>query len=407
MAHFRYRAISAEGKVTRGEIEHDSVERAAAQLARQGLTPVSIEPLAAGGSRGGADALARLFSRRRGSQNAIAEFTRELAIMLSSSVPLDRSLAVLQGLATDARLKEIIGAISKRVRTGGTLADAFREQPEFSDFFVNMIRAGESSGSLEATLTRLAEHMERTKALKSTVSSALMYPAILLLVASGSLIILLGFVVPKFADMFDEMGGTLPLPTRVVMAAGNWVGSYWWLLVLLIGAAVAGVMNLLAKPEFRERLDRKLLNIPLTGDLVRKVETARLAHTLGTLLAGGVVLVNALSIALATVGNRTLRADLEQGVAALKEGKLLSNALIENSHFPPLAMHMIQVGEETGQLEPILLKVASIYDEEVSGAVKRLLALLEPVLILGLGVLIAGIIVSIMVGIMSVNELVY
>lgn len=407
MAHFRYRAISAEGKVARGEIEHDSVERAAAQLARQGLTPVSIEPLAVGGSRGGADALARLFSRRRGSQNAIAEFTRELAIMLSSSVPLDRSLAVLQGLATDARLKEIIGAISKKVRTGGTLADAFREQPEFSDFFVNMIRAGESSGSLEATLTRLAEHMERTKALKSTVSSALMYPAILLLVASGSLIILLGFVVPKFADMFDEMGGTLPLPTRVVMAAGNWVGSYWWLLVLLIGGAVVGVMNLLAKPEFRERLDRRLLNIPLTGDLVRKVETARLAHTLGTLLAGGVVLVNALSIALATVGNRTLRADLEQGVAALKEGKLLSNALIENSHFPPLAMHMIQVGEETGQLEPILLKVASIYDEEVSGAVKRLLALLEPVLILGLGVLIAGIIVSIMVGIMSVNELVY
>lgn len=407
MAHFRYRAISAEGKVTRGEIEHDNVERAAAQLARQGLTPVSIEPLAVGGSRGGADALARLFSRRRGSQNAIAEFTRELAIMLSSSVPLDRSLAVLQGLATDARLKEIIGAISKKVRTGGTLADAFREQPEFSDFFVNMIRAGESSGSLEATLTRLAEHMERTKALKSTVSSALMYPAILLLVASGSLIILLGFVVPKFADMFDEMGGTLPLPTRVVMAAGNWVGSYWWLLVLMLVAAVAGVMNLLAKPEFRERLDRKLLNIPLTGDLVRKVETARLAHTLGTLLAGGVVLVNALSIALATVGNRTLRADLEQGVAALKEGKLLSNALIENSHFPPLAMHMIQVGEETGQLEPILLKVASIYDEEVSGAVKRLLALLEPVLILGLGVLIAGIIVSIMVGIMSVNELVY
>ena len=407
MAHFRYRAVAPDGKLTRGEIEHDSVERAAAQLARQGLTPVSIEPLAAGGSRGGAEALARLFSRRRGGQNAIGEFTRELAIMLSSSVPLDRRLAVLQGLATDARLKEIIGAISKKVRTGGTLADAFREHPEFSDFFVNMIRAGESSGSLEVTLTRLAEHMERTKALKSTVSSALMYPAILLFVASGSLIILLGFVVPKFADMFDEMGGTLPLPTRVVMAAGGWVGSYWWLLVLLVGGAVAGFMNLLARPEFRERLDRRLLTIPLTGDLVRKVETARLAHTLGTLLAGGVVLVNALSIALATVGNRTLRADLEQGVASLKEGKLLSTALIENSHFPPLAMHMIQVGEETGQLEPILLKVAAIYDEEVSGAVKRLLALLEPALILGLGVLIAGIIVSIMVGIMSVNELVY
>lgn len=407
MAHFRYRAVSAEGKVARGEMEQDSVERVAAQLARQGLTPLSIEPLAGGASARGGDALARLFSRRRGAQNTIAEFTRELAIMLSSSVPLDRSLAVLQGLATDARLKEIIGAIVKKVRTGSTLADAFREHPEFSEFFVNMIRAGESSGALEVTLTRLAEHMERAKALKSTVSSALMYPAILLVVASGSLIILLGFVVPKFADMFNEMGGTLPLPTRIVMAAGDWVGSYWWLLLALIGAAVAGVSNLLAKPEFRERLDRRLLAIPLTGDLVRKVETARLAHTLGTLLAGGVVLVNALSIALATVGNRTLRADLEQGVAALKEGKLLSHALIANSHFPPLAMHMIQVGEETGQLEPILLKVAAIYDDEVSGAVKRFLALLEPVLILGLGVVIAGIIVSIMVGIMSVNELVY
>lgn len=407
MAHFRYRAVSAEGKVARGEMEQDSVERVAAQLARQGLTPLSIEPLAGGASARGGDALARLFSRRRGAQNTIAEFTRELAIMLSSSVPLDRSLTVLQGLATDARLKEIIGAIVKKVRTGSTLADAFREHPEFSEFFVNMIRAGESSGALEVTLTRLAEHMERAKALKSTVSSALMYPAILLVVASGSLIILLGFVVPKFADMFNEMGGTLPLPTRIVMAAGDWVGSYWWLLLALIVAAVAGVSNLLAKPEFRERLDRRLLAIPLTGDLVRKVETARLAHTLGTLLAGGVVLVNALSIALATVGNRTLRADLEQGVAALKEGKLLSHALIANSHFPPLAMHMIQVGEETGQLEPILLKVAAIYDDEVSGAVKRFLALLEPVLILGLGVVIAGIIVSIMVGIMSVNELVY
>jgi len=407
MAHFRYRAVSAEGKVARGEMEQDSVERVAAQLARQGLTPLSIEPLAGGAPARGGDALARLFSRRRGAQNAIAEFTRELAIMLSSSVPLDRSLAVLQGLATDARLKEIIGAIGKKVRTGGTLADAFREHPEFSEFFVNMIRAGESSGALEVTLTRLAEHMERAKALKSTVSSALMYPAILLVVASGSLIILLGFVVPKFAAMFNEIGGTLPLPTRIVMAAGDWVGSYWWLLLALIVAAVAGVSNLLAKPEFRERLDRRLLAIPLTGDLVRKVETARLAHTLGTLLAGGVVLVNALSIALATVGNRTLRADLEQGVAALKEGKLLSHALIANSHFPPLAMHMIQVGEETGQLEPILLKVAAIYDDEVSGAVKRFLALLEPVLILGLGVVIAGIIVSIMVGIMSVNELVY
>lgn len=408
MAQFRYQAVARDGKVVNGEIELDDVERVAGHLARQGLTPLRIE--ATGGRRGGASRSAlidRLRARRSGAQESIGEFTRELAIMLSSSVPLDRSLTVLESLATNERLAELIGSVSKDVRKGASLADAFQQHREFSDFYISMLRAGESSGALDSTLTRLAEHLERAKALRQTVVSALIYPAILLFVAVGSLILLLGFVVPKFSDMFEEMGGTLPLPTRIVMSAGEWVGSYWWLLLLLLAGAAWLVSNLLEKPEYREALDRRLLELPLAGDLIKKVETARLAHTLGTLLQGGVVMVNALSISLATVGNRVMQRDLERGVTAMKEGRMLSDALLRNSHFPPLAMHMIQVGEETGELEPILMKVAAIYDEEVNGAVKRLLALIEPVLILGLGVLIAGIIISIMVGITSVNELVF
>ena len=407
MAQFRYKAVASDGKTVKGVLDGASLDAIATALLRDGMTPLAIDPASAGETAtGDRQSIAVLF-KRRAAQDKIAEFTRELSIMLTSSVPLDRSLSVLQNLKTDEQMKNIIADVLKRVRGGAGLADAFAEHPEFSEFYISMVRAGESSGALEATLARLAEYMERSKALRSTISSALMYPAILLTVAVGSLIILLGFVVPKFADMFNDMGGTLPAPTQIVMAAGDWVANYWWMLTGIIALVVVGTHRWLQVPKNRLWVDRQLLNFGLTGDLVRKIETARLAHTLSTLLQGGVVLVNALSIGLATVGNRILRADLERGVKALKEGGRLSTSLIEDSQFPPLAMHMIQVGEETGQLEPILVKVANIYDDEVSTAVKRMLSLLEPVLILSLGVLIAGIIISIMVGIMSVNELVF
>ena len=407
MAQFRYKAVASDGKTVKGVLDGASLDAIATALLRDGMTPLAIDPASAGETAAGDRQSIAVLFKRRAAQDKIAEFTRELSIMLTSSVPLDRSLSVLQNLKTDEQMKNIIADVLKRVRGGAGLADAFAEHPEFSEFYISMVRAGESSGALEATLARLAEYMERSKALRSTISSALMYPAILLTVAVGSLIILLGFVVPKFADMFNDMGGTLPAPTQIVMAAGDWVANYWWMLTGIIALVVVGTHRWLQVPKNRLWVDRQLLNFGLTGDLVRKIETARLAHTLSTLLQGGVVLVNALSIGLATVGNRILRADLERGVKALKEGGRLSTSLIEDSQFPPLAMHMIQVGEETGQLEPILVKVANIYDDEVSTAVKRMLSLLEPVLILSLGVLIAGIIISIMVGIMSVNELVF
>lgn len=408
MAAFRYRAISPDGKEVRGVVERGSVGDVAVALAQQGLTPTRIDPVN-DSERGGDKAVSgfRLPAIASGMGGRIAEFTRELAIMLSSSVPLDRSLSVLQNLAIDPRLKEIIGAVLADIKKGSSLADAFEKHREFSVFYVSLVRAGEASGALEMTMTRLANHLERSRALRHTVVSALIYPAILLTVSVLSLILLLGFVVPKFADMFTDMGATLPLPTRVVLGLGDWVGSYWWVLIALIVAALWGASRLLQNAETRERIDLWMLGLPIVGDLIGKIETARLANALGTLLKGGVTIVSALKIAVATVGNRVLSREIDRGAASLKEGKMLSSVLMEEGHFPPLAMHMIQVGEETGQLEDMLVKVADIYDEEVNSAVKRFLALIEPVLILGLGVLIAGIILSIMVGIMSINELVY
>ncbi len=410
MAHFKYKAVSGDGKVTQGVLEKGSIGELTLELAREGMTPLSIDQIdekdAGRASRSGLFGGISAVSSK--TKDRITDFTRELAIMLSSSVPLDRSLTVLGNMeATDERITAIIKDVSEDVRKGDSLADAFEKHKEFSSFYISMVRAGEASGALDITLTRLAEYMERSKALRQTVVSALMYPAILLFVAVLSLILLLGFVVPKFADLFDDMGGTLPLPTRIVMVAGEWVGSYWWLLLAALAGLVWLAQVLWSKPDFRAWLDHKLLGLAVVGDMIAKIETARLSRTFSTLLQGGVAIVNALSIAHATVANSTLRTDLSAGIDALKEGGALSGTLLDRGHFPALAMHMIQVGEETGQLEEMLVKVADIYEEEVNSAVKRFLALLEPVLILGLGALIAGIILSILVGIMEVNELVF
>ena len=406
MAFYKYKAVAADGKMARGVVEQPSISDVTDFLAQQGLTPLKIDETASGSvvadSRSGGG-----FSLGGKVADQVTEFTRELAIMLSSSMPLDRSLIILQGLSHSEEMADIISDVTDRVRRGSTLADAFEQHRAFSGFYVNMVRAGEAGGALDVTLTRLAEYMERSKGLRQTVASAMIYPAILLLVAVVSLIVLLGFVVPKFADLFSDMGASLPVPTQVVMAMGDWVANYWWLLAVVIGGSLWSFRQLLQQDEFREKFDTRLLKVPLVGDLIAKMEISRLARTFGTMLNGGVAIEQALSICLTTVGNRALQQDLHIAVAALKEGKMLGEILMERGNFPALALHMIQVGEETGQLEEMLLKIADIYETEMDGAVKRLLALLEPVMILGLGLMIAGIILSILVGILEINELVF
>lgn len=404
MTQFKYKALDRSGKNQEGVIDKKSIAEVADWLAREGMMPLNIQP-ASGRVKPAAGAKPARRQRRVSDRDRVLHFTRELSVMLNSGLPLDRSLTILEELGDDTG-KQMAGEIRASVRKGRTLADAFSERKEFSPFYINMIKAGEASGSLEAAMMRMAEYLEKAKAMRKLVMSALTYPAILFAVAVLSLVFLLAYVVPSFSDLFADMGGQLPGPTRFVMNLGDFM-AYWWWLVLLGFAGLYALGKQLSRDEtFRRRLDVRVLGWPVLGDLVRNVDTSRFARTLGVLLQGGVSLVNALTIGREVIGNRILREDLDAASAMLREGRSLSGALLDSGRFPMLAMHMVQVGEETGRLEEMLLKVADLYEDEVGTVIKRLLALLEPALILSLGLMIAGIIISILLGILGVNDLV-
>jgi len=293
------------------------------------------------------------------------------------------------------------------VRGGKALSQALEARRDvFSRFYVNIVRAGEAGGALGVVLTRLADTMERNKELRESVKSALIYPTILIGVALLSVMIILGFVVPTFQQTFAQAGKALPLPTEIVVYLGTGLRKYWWLLLMLIFAAVWIARRRLRVPEVRFRWDGRLLRAPLLGDLMAKVEVARFARTLATLLGNGVTLLAGLSIVKETMTNSVLAQALDGVVTRLREGKGFGTPLAETGLYPRLATQMILVGEESGRLEEMLGRVADVYDREVQIAVKRFLAVLEPVLILSLAVLIGGIVFSILIGVMSMSELV-
>lgn len=402
MTFFKYRAVNTAGKVLEGVLELASAEQVVEALSRDGLMPMEVTET----NRPATQGIKKKRSRKKSNErDRVLHFTRELAVMLSSGLPLDRSLSILEGLSDDTAV-ELIQHIRNEVRKGKSLGEAFAGRAEFSPFYINMIRAGEASGTLEASLTRMSEYLERAKALRKMIGAALTYPLILFAVAVLSLVFLLAYVVPSFADLFTDMGGQLPTPTRIVMNMGDFMADWWWLVIAGCVGLFYFAKHLFAQESFREKFDQRVLSWPLAGDLVRNLEITRFSRTLGVLLQGGVPLVAGLAIARETVSNRTLRKELDSAVVALKEGKSLSASLLAGQQFPDLALHMMQVGEETGQMEVMLLKVANLYEDEVGTVTQRLLALLEPILILSLGALIAGIIVSILLGILGVNELI-
>lgn len=406
MPRYRYEAVDAAGETLRDELEAPTPDAAVEQLRDRGLLPLSVNEAKGGLFRGGLGQ--PLFSKRRAlSRKAIGLFTQQLASLLGAGMPLDRALTILIGVAEDEQSKTLLERVQEKVRGGSALADALEAQGAFSRFYLNMIRAGEAGGALETVLKRLNEFLERSQALRETVTSALIYPTILLTVAALSVIILLTFVVPQFERLFADAGKALPLATQIVIAIGNGFQHYWWAGLLVIGLIVMTVRRQLSQPENRARWDHWLLRLPLLGDLIAKVETARLSRTLGTLLGNGVSLLNALTIVRETLSNQVLAVALGEVAEHAKTGRGLAEPLLETGNFPKLAVQMIRVGEETGQLQEMLIQVADTYDGEVQTAVKRLLTLLEPVLILGLGVVIAAIIMSILVAILSLNELAF
>ena len=406
MPRYRYEAVDAAGEVLRDQLEAASPEAAIERLRDQGLLPLSVAETKGGLLRGGLGQ--PLFSKRRAlSQKIIMLLTQQLSSLLNAGMPLDRALTILIGVIDDEQSKALLERVQEKVRGGSTLADALEAQGAFSRFYLNMIRAGEAGGALEVVLKRLTEFLERSQALRETVTSALIYPLILLSVSALSVIVLLTFVVPQFQRLFADAGKALPLATQIVIAVGDGFRHYWWAGGVAILLLTAAMRQQLSQPESRIRWDRWFLRLPLFGDLIAKVETARLSRTLGTLLGNGVSLLNALTIVRETLSNRVLAGALGEVAEHVKTGRGLADPLLESGDFPKLAVQMVRVGEETGQLQEMLLQVADTYDAEVQTAVKRMLTLLEPAMILGLGVIIAGIIMSILVAILSLNDLAF
>lgn len=423
MPEFAYRAARADGSMTEGQIGAVSLEVALRQLQGQGLTPVSIG--SAAGEPGAPAAISphgrvgegevatpaaarssRWRTRRELDQDDVRLLTNDLAVMLRAGLPLDRALRIQAGAAGKPAVVELVQGLLGAVKGGSSLSQGLQARRElFGDFYLSMVRSGEASGQLGDVLGRLAAHLERMRALRESVVAALIYPAILVVVALLSVVLMLGFVVPQFETLFNDMGEALPLPTRIIVGLGHGVADWGWLGALLLAAALAGLRAWWRTPAGRGWRDRQLLALPLVGELLRKLDITRFARSMGTLLGNGVAIVAALRIATDTLANTVLRQAVAGVETSIRQGGRMARALEETGLFSALAVNLVRLGEETGRLDEALLELARIHDDEVQSGIRRLLALLEPTLILGLGGVIAAIIVSILMGILSINEL--
>lgn len=400
MPLFQYKAVSPSGETLRGEMEAASSQEVIARLQEQGNLPISADEAGSGirFSFGGGGRL---------SANDIRDLTGQLSILLGAGLPLDRALTVMSDLSEGERSQKVVDAIRDQVRGGSSLSEALEAQHgTFNRLYTNMVRAGEVGGSLDTTLERLSDYLARSKELKDTIISAMIYPMILLLMAIGSVILLLTFVVPQFMPIFEDLGADLPLMTAIVLGAGEILQSYWWLIAIVIAALVYGFRRQMAEPDSRRRWDARFLRWRIVGDLIRKIETARLSRTVGTLLVNGVPLLSALGIGRRTMTNTVLAEGVDQAAEEVKTGGSLAVTLSATKQFPKLALQMINVGEETGKLDDMLVRVADTYDREVRVTVERALALLVPLLTLSLAGLIAVIVLSLLMAIFSINDMV-
>ncbi len=407
MPSFRYKSVLPSGEVRVGELEAASQAEAIEKLHELGHIPIRAESVEAAPAARGSWLTRDLFGGRKLSERQIGLLTGELAMLTGAGLPLDQCLEILTRLTRGERPSALMAEVRDEVRGGASLADALAGARSASvpDYYVSMVRAGESSGSLEAILERLAVFIERSAAVREQVKSALVYPTILLILAGVSIAILLIVVIPEFEPLFADADTGLPLLTRVVMAAGGFFRDYWWALLAGVLALALIVRQLLTDPIRRRAWHRRQLSLPLAGELVGKIETARFARMLGTLLANGVAMLEALSLVGGTLRNTALAAALDDVVTEVKEGRGLAGPLAQSGLFPDLAVDLVRVGEESGRLEDMLLKVAEIFERESERTINRLLALLVPGLTIGLGVLIAGIIGSILFAILGVNQL--
>lgn len=413
MPQFRYTAIDKDGNLVEGEFQATDQTAAISWIRGHGHTPIKAtakELRPERPSTGSQLEIRNLFRRNSGKARDfdVRHFTRDLSTLMAAGVPLERSLEILVDLSNDENTTVTLRNLLDNIREGASLSEAMALHDQlFGKFYLNMVKAGEAGGAVDAILERLSIFLEKYQQLRNEIKSALIYPAILAFVTIVSIIILVAFVLPQFAMLFDDMGQELPLPTRIVMDAGDALRHYGWL--LLAGAALlAGFLrNRMKDPDFRLKWDTRLLKLPVLGELVCKVEVAVFSRTLATLLGSGVPLLSALGIVKNTLKNTAMSRAIHAMSEEVSEGQSLAKPMADSGVFPGLASHLVQVGEETGQLESTLIQLTDIYDQEVSQSIQRMLTLVEPVLIIGMGIVIGGIIMSILIAVLSVNELAF
>lgn len=393
-ATFRYRAADAAGKVLEGDVQSPSRREAIEDLRRRKLYPFDLVELS--------DTRLDDRSERASLGDALAIWTRVVATMLSAGLPLERALALPGGGAGNAMLASAATALGKEIRDGSTLASAMRKNPKvFSSLYVAMVSAGEETGALDQVMLRLADNLDETAELRARVRGALLYPALMAFVAAIGVTVILLFVVPRFVGMLGEVGGSLPLSTRVLIGASNAVSGYWWLWLLAIAVAVFGTTRWAGVSRNRMRWHEVRLRLPVTGVLERAQIAARFTRNIGLLQQSGIGILPSLRIARSGISNLAISARIERAAEGVAQGKRLGAEL--RDALPPLALQLIALGEETGRLGELAIRAADSLDRDVSRRLRNLIGLLEPVLIIVFGVVVGFVALAMLQAIYSVN----
>ena len=399
-ATFQYKAVTADGKVRTGSITSDSNRAAARELIRQGLTPTYV----------GASAQKSAFSFELpkfggNKRKDVLFFTQELSTLLNSGVPLDRALSITTELTTDMSFRALVTEILRAIKGGKSLADALEVHPTyFSDLYINMVRAGEASGSLGQIFDRLTMFERSRDELRNYIISSMIYPVLLALVGLGSIIVLLTYVVPRFGSIFDEGRMKIPLPTKIMLEASKVVQAWWLPVIAVIAIAIAAFRYYISTADGRLWWDDTRLKIPLLGEAMRKAETSRFARAMSTLVANSVPLVQSINISAGILFNKRMANSLKDVAQGVKRGEGISGPLARTKMFPALASHLLTVGEETGKLDAMFLRMADIYEEETRASIKKFTSLFEPLVILIMGLIVGALILSMLLAITGIND---
>jgi len=410
MPVYAYKGLNPQGRAITGIVDADSPKGARIKLRRDGVFPTDLteqQRQAKTTTTAVGDSVSLAWFTERISPQDLALVTRQLATLVGAGLPLVDCLSALIEQVENARIKRTLSQIREQVTEGVSLANALQAHPRvFTDLYVNMVRAGEASGGLDVVLLRLADYTESYAALRDKVRSALTYPVLMGLVGTAILMFLLSYVVPKVTKIFAENQAALPLMTTILLAVSGFLQEYWWAVVMLIGSVVLAVRVSIRTPAGRMRFDRAVLGLPYVGKLLKKVALARFARTLSTLLESGIGLLQSLEIVKNVVSNTVLAKAIDDARSSIREGQSIAPPLKKSGLFPSMLLHMIAVGEKSGELEQMLAKAAEAYDREVESSVSAVTSILEPVMIIMGGGVVLFIVMAILLPIFEMNQLV-